>query len=86
MTPMCSTTTGQPVGWATATVDCDGTTVAIQYYNTSGVLQGTSLPADWQVCRPSFASTSVNSIVVLTQTEYDALTRDPNTLYIVIGA
>lgn len=86
MTPMCSTVTGDLVGWGTGQVDCDGSAVTIQYYNTSGVLQGTSLPASWEPCRPTYASTSVTAIVELTQAAYDAIvTKDPNTLYVIIG-
>lgn len=50
MTPMCSSITGSQVGWTVGTVDCDGSTVSIEYFNTSGVSQGTTLPANWQPC------------------------------------
>lgn len=85
MTPMCSSVTGQLVGWAVGQSDCDGD-VTIEYYNTSAVLQGSSLPANWQPCRPTYQSTTVTAIVEMTQAAYDALvTKDPNTLYVIIG-
>lgn len=48
MTPMCNASNVQ-VGWATAVADCDGD-VEIEYWNTSGVSQGASLPAGWKPC------------------------------------
>lgn len=85
MTPMCSSVTGQLVGWAAGQADCDGV-VTIEYYNTSGALQGSTLPANWTPCRPNITSTTVTAIVEMTQAAYDALgTKDPNTLYVIIG-
>lgn len=85
MTPMCGVN-GQLVGWAGGSVDCDGTVITIEYFNTSGVSQGTALPAQWQPCRPSYTSTTVTAIVEMTQAAYTALgTKDPNTLYVIIG-
>lgn len=85
MTPMCSSVTGQLVGWASAVADCDGD-ISFEYHNTSGVSQGSTLPANWQPCTPTIASNSVTSIVELTQVAYDAIvTKDPNTLYVIIG-
>lgn len=86
MQAMCSTTSGQLVGWAAAHVNCDGSDTDILYYNTSGVLQGSVLPASWTICRPSYSSNYVNAIVEITQDDYDALvSKDPNTLYIIVG-
>lgn len=85
MQAMCNTN-GALVGWATATVECDGSAVTLRYYNTSGVLQGTSLPSGWSTCRQTYASNYVNVIVQMTQAEYDALvSKDPNTLYVIVG-
>lgn len=86
MTPMCSITNGQQVGWAAATVDCEGTVITLKYFDYDGVDQGNTLPADWQVCRPTFTSSTVTAIVEMTQAAYDALvSKDPNTLYVIIG-
>lgn len=85
MTPMCLSTTGALIGWATGVADCDGD-ISFEYHNTSGVSQGTSLPANWQPCTPNIPSTTVTAIVELTQAAYDAIvTKDPNTLYVIIG-
>lgn len=85
MTPMCSNVTGDLVGWAGGTVTCDGV-VSVEYFNTSGVSQGSTLPGNWEPCRPTYASTTVTAIVELTQAAYDAIvTKDPNTLYVIIG-
>lgn len=85
MTPMCNVNTNQMVGWALSTVSCDGSTITLTYLDVNGVSQGSSLPADWHPCRPGWSSISVESIVQLTQAEYDALgSYDPNTLYIIV--
>lgn len=85
MTPMCSSVTGAFVGWGTGVADCDGN-MSFEYFNTSGASQGTSLPANWQPCKPQIASSTVTAIVELTQAAYDAIvTKDPNTLYVIIG-
>jgi hypothetical protein len=85
MTPMCSSATGDLVGWGAGWTDCDGN-VSIEYFNTSGVSQGGTLPANWEPCKPTYASTTVTAIVELTQAAYDAIvTKDPNTLYVIIG-
>lgn len=79
MTPLCSSATGDLVGWATGRTDCDGD-VTLEYFNTSGASAGTTLPAGWQVCSADTATQ------VLTQAAYDAIvTKNPNTLYIIIG-
>jgi hypothetical protein len=52
MTAMCSTVDDSLVGWATARTDCDGN-VTIEYFDTNGVSQGGTLPANWGVCQPS---------------------------------
>lgn len=49
MTPMCNTTTGVHVGWAVGVADC-ASDIAIQYFNTSGVSQGLTLPLTWKPC------------------------------------
>jgi hypothetical protein len=82
---MCNSTTGQFVGWGTGVADCDGV-IAFEYFNTGGVSQGGTLPANWQPCKPTIASSTVTAIVEMTQAAYDALvTKDPNTLYVIIG-
>jgi hypothetical protein len=48
MIPMCNSS-GVQQGWAIATAECDGD-VTLEYYNTSGVLQGGTLPSGWQPC------------------------------------
>lgn len=86
MQAMCNTATGALVGWATGFVSCDGDDTTIEYFNTSGTSQGTNLPATWTVCRPTYSSNVVTSIVQMTQSEYDALgSKDPNTLYVIVG-
>lgn len=85
MQAMCSSTNGDLVGWATAVVSCDGTDMTIEYFSTSGVSRGTTIPEEWTVCRPNFSSDSIVNIVQMTQAAYDALlTKDPNTLYIIV--
>lgn len=85
MIPMCDSSTGEVVGWSVAKVDCDGAAVTIEYYDTSGTLQGTTLPGGWTICRPNFASNSIVNIITLTQAEYDAIpVKDSNTLYIIV--
>lgn len=49
MTPMCDDTTFAQVGWAVAVADCAGN-VILTYYDTSGVSEGSALPADWRPC------------------------------------
>jgi hypothetical protein len=83
---MCNINTGLTVGWAAATVDCDGTTISIEYIDTSGTSQGSTKPSDWEYCRPGFSSQTIYSIVQITQAAYTALgTKDPNTLYVIVG-
>lgn len=85
MTPMCSADTGKTVGWAIASVDCDGTAVSIRYYNVNGGLVGTTKPAAWEYCRPGFSNETIYSIVVISESDYAALVSpDPNTLYLVV--
>lgn len=86
MQAMCDLSDGQLVGWATAVVSCDGSSVVIEYFNTSGASLGTTVPGGWGICRPTFASNVVYSIVEMTQAAYDDLvSKDPNTLYLIIG-
>lgn len=50
MTPMCDTTTGELVGWAIGSTDCDGSTISLEYFDEDGVTAGTTLPAGWKPC------------------------------------
>jgi hypothetical protein len=48
MQAMCNSS-GVFSGWATGIADCDGTET-FEYWNTSFVSQGTSLPSGWKPC------------------------------------
>lgn len=86
MTPMCNSTTGLTVGWAVATVDCEGTNITLTYIDAETSAEYSTKPATWEYCRPGFSSDTIYSVVQITQAGYDALgSKDPNTLYVIVG-
>jgi hypothetical protein len=49
MTPMCDVDTGEMVGWAIGSSDCENV-ISIGYYDTDGVFVDDALPTGWKPC------------------------------------